>query len=186
TLAVTDPCGERVDNADYRLSAFRIYVSMSASTRGTYEVDYNITSAYDSHVTTGTFTFVSTGGAECAGAAAGVEEQERSESSGDGDPGEVSGAGGNGDGAGNLENGAGGSNDRGPGGGRERGDDVSRARSGERGSAAQLAAPRERREADESIWAGIEFDEFAIALAIAALIGAAGGKVYAGIVGPRA
>lgn len=32
---------------------------------------------------------------------------------------------------------------------------------------------------------GIEWGEFAFALAIAAVIGAAGGKVYAGIVGPR-
>jgi hypothetical protein len=51
--------------------------------------------------------------------------------------------------------------------------------------AAKHAVGKAREPHASSIWDGIPLGDFAISLVVAALIGAAGGRIYAGIVGPR-
>jgi hypothetical protein len=48
-----------------------------------------------------------------------------------------------------------------------------------------VAAPDPTPTADKSIWDGLPLGDFLVALAVAALIGAAGGRIYAGIIGPK-
>lgn len=187
-LKIYDECGTKVDNGDSRLEAFRIYITMSSAASGTYRVDFRVLSAYDNHVTTGSFTFTSTGGENCAGEeeepAAGEDEggasggddgsagsQDGSGSDGNDGGSNSGGSGGGGGGAGG--NGGGGGRDGGGGDGGSAGDD----------DGIDLARDSERPE--KGLMEGIEWGEFAFALAIAAVIGGAGGKVYAGIVGPR-
>lgn len=188
TLKIFDECGRQVDNGDSRLEAFRIYITMSSSTSGTYRVAFRVLSAYDNHVTTGDFTFDSTGGESCAG-----EQEVDSGDDGDGKSNDKDGTGsdggsGNGSGsdgtAGATDgSGSGGSGDRGDGGGSGgAGNDEGRsddAAAGGDDGGIDLARDRERPE--KGLMEGIEWGEFAFALAIAALIGAAGGKVYAEI-----
>jgi methionine-rich copper-binding protein CopC len=65
-LAVYDACGEQVDNGDSFVTADRITVSMSADKRGKYTVRFEVVSAVDGHPTEGEFFFTSSGGNTCA------------------------------------------------------------------------------------------------------------------------
>ncbi|MGI8774040.1 MAG: copper resistance CopC family protein [Actinomycetota bacterium] len=67
TLQIIDPCGERVDAGDYRYLAYRLTVSMSSDKAGRYSAHWRVISDLDSHPTSGTFTFTSTGGEPCPG-----------------------------------------------------------------------------------------------------------------------
>ena len=196
TLKIYDECGAQVDNGDSRIEAFRLYITMSSSASGTYRVAYRVLSAYDNHVTTGDFTFQSTGGEDCAGdeeeIGTGVSGNGSSNGGGDGagsGSGSDAGTGSNGNaagGGGSNSGGSGGGDGGGTGGGGGRGGNGGRNggdSSGGDGGGLDLA--RDRARPEKGLMEGIEWDEFAFALAIAALIGAAGGKVYAGIVGPR-
>src|SRR5687768_5482312 len=64
-LSVYDPCGAQVDNGDSLIANDRITVSMSANKQGTYVVRFQAHSDVDGHVTTGEFSFTSSGGSPC-------------------------------------------------------------------------------------------------------------------------
>ena len=49
-----------------------------------------------------------------------------------------------------------------------------------------LLAASDQEQEPKPVWDGIELDSFLTGLLLAAIIGAAGGKIYAGIMGPRA
>ena len=69
-LEVFDPCGAQVDNGDSRADATqnRVYVTQSGDRSGVYRVEWFVDSAADAHPTRGTFTFTVTGGEPCPGA----------------------------------------------------------------------------------------------------------------------
>ena len=185
-LAVTDPCGENVDNGDSLVAADRLTISMSADRAGTYVVRFDVVSAIDGHPTDGQFTFISAGGAQCAAPAddgGGTDEDDpRSESSGNRreptadtrstNTGAVAPKGDNQEGTRSQV-------------AATRDERAQRAR-----SEPDLAAPSTEPEPEEApqqpIWDGIPASGFAIGLTLAALIGAAGGRIYANILGPRA
>lgn len=196
-LQVFDACGRQVDNRDSLVVHDRITVSMSGEARGVYVVRFNVVSAVDGHQTVGSFDFTSSGGSECPG-------QEEPESEKESPP--SSGGGGGGD-SGSTSSGAGSEDaaSRNPRAGAQARDQRTEVR-GKRTKATDKARSRRddgaatEREAttdalaaandaaderEESIWAGIPMGWFAVALVMAAIVGAAGGFVYAGIVGPR-
>lgn len=191
-LAVYDPCGQQVDGSDSLVARDQILVSMSADKSGTYTVRFDVISDVDGHETEGEFTFTSSGGGACPS-----EEP----SSGDGGGQTDDRTGGDPDGSrvggrsstGSSATQAGGRD----GDGRTQGrDDAERRAQGEAGGRPGGGkAPGSQAAGDEefqtpsveeiSIWDGIPLGDFLIALAVSALIGAAGGRIYAGIVGPR-
>lgn len=67
SMSVFDPCGNQVDNGDSQPSGYNMTVSMSGDRAGTYTVEFRAQSV-DSHVTSGKFTFTSSGGSACPGA----------------------------------------------------------------------------------------------------------------------
>ncbi|HVF52280.1 MAG TPA: copper resistance CopC family protein [Actinomycetota bacterium] len=68
-LSITDPCGRQVDNRDSFVAADRITVTMSGEAAGRYTVAFDVVSAVDGHPTRGRFNFTSTGGSPCPDAA---------------------------------------------------------------------------------------------------------------------
>ena len=186
SLSIVDACGQRVDNGDSVTSGFEVRVTMSSSSKGTYTVAYRVTSDYDSHVTTGEFTFSSTGGDDCAGEGSaerddGERERERSDQGTSDDGGdeaavqEASGSDGGDSSAAGRERTGGRERERRPS-GRDR---------GRPDAELDRAAPETfERVRDRAPWDGIELSDFLVGMGLAVLIGAAGGKVYAGIVGP--
>lgn len=190
TLSISDPCGAEVDNDDSVVVNDRITTSMSADKRGTYTVRFAVQSAVDGHNTEGQFTFTSSGGSPC--------DSERQEAEPDDDASRerrtqdqtreqdrTDTEGGLGDGGqGSREAGSGRSTDR------RRNDARTKVDKGDRAGATaslrDIAAGEEELEVNDatSIWDGIPLGEFAVALGVAALIGAAGGRIYAGIMGP--
>lgn len=193
-LRVFDPCGTQVDHGDTTLSGYRMTVSMSGETSGRYVVEFMAISAVDGHHTTGDFDFTSTSGPACAsddGSAEPVAEPEPEP--GDDPPG------GSDDEAGSEPGAAGddGAPGQGVGAGGRSGADERRERERERtdrkdegvtGESGDLvgAAASQPDDAVDNVWDGIPLGPFFVALAIAAAIGAAGGRIYAGILGPRA
>jgi methionine-rich copper-binding protein CopC len=200
TLSVFNECGDQVDLGDSRSDAFRLYISVGSVHSGDFRVEFRVTSTYDSHVTTGSFTFTATGGEDCAG----PPPESGGDGGGGGNGGGGNGGGGDGgdgsssqggdgdDGSGEVEEVATisergdneGSRSQGRGGdgnGRERsGGDDSEGTDGDIGPSAADPSPD-----PPGIWDGIALSDLLVGFALAALIGAAGGKVYAGIVGPR-
>jgi hypothetical protein len=198
-LEVFDPCGEQVDNGDSLVAADRITVSMSADKQGTYRVHFSVVSSVDGHPTSGDFIFTSSGGAPCPA----EEPAEEEEPSGGGSGGGNEGAGGN------SEPGSGSAGETGgdqTGTGSARRADGRRAiqrssgdNRGPRSVEDRVKASRVEREPGDvasaptaismsgvaGIWEGIDLSQFLIALLVAAVIGAAGGFVYAGIMGPK-
>lgn len=192
SLSVFDPCGTQVDGRDSLIATDRITISMSADKQGTYVVRFDVLSAVDGHTTSGQFSFTSSGGEPCPDEPGEEEEQEqepreqrpREDRTRDGDASSSERR---------REQRATGAGDR----------ERREARANDATSRDRTAAgeKRDRRgdtgisapstggvglEADEtSVWDGIPIGDFLIALAVAALIGAAGGRIYAGIVGPR-
>ncbi len=71
-LEVFDPCGERVDSGRYEISVVpsqnRITTSIDSGRRGVFRVDWSVLSNEDGHPTAGSFTFTSAGGDPCPGA----------------------------------------------------------------------------------------------------------------------
>jgi methionine-rich copper-binding protein CopC len=201
-LEVTDPCGNVVSGSS-RPVADKVSVSMSGTRAGTYSVFFRVQSSVDSHVTEGSFSFASSGGDPCPGeeppGGSGGGNDNTNEPSGGGsgrsdddnsDPGSPGGddpaaptddsgtstdttstTGGNGGGGGER----GGKGGSGGGRGNEGG-----------GDGVRLAVDEgEKRRRGPDPW-DLPMDGLLIALGIAALIGAAGGRIYASIMGPRA
>jgi methionine-rich copper-binding protein CopC len=192
-LQVFSPCGDRVDGGDVSIVGYEMSVSMGSSYAGLYSVDYRAFSQLDPHVTTGTFTFTSTGGDPCPGDEPDDPDPARPQpgdgplerQSGDG-PGSTAGSGG-----------GGGPRASGDAEAREEAADGSRQPTQGRGRRSQgssgpggfrLAQDADPAPDDEAppVWEGIEPAPFLAGLGLALLIGAAGGKIYAGIMGPRA
>ena len=202
-LDVYDPCGDKVDNGDSLVAGDQITISMSADKQGEYTVSFDVVSAVDSHNTKGEFSFTSSGGALCAGE---VQEEEPEAPSSRSQGGGGSGGGESGSqpgpgtvvsestgsdpsaGTGASTSGAGGGGD-----GRQgtrlasdQGDDkpsfTARNRPRARVPNIQpIAASAEEQQSD--ILDGVPLSSFAMGLVLAAVIGAAGGKIYAGIMG---
>jgi methionine-rich copper-binding protein CopC len=199
SLEVYDPCGERVDVGEEDVLLDSMSVAVSADKQGAYTVVWSVISG-DSHPVDGSFWFESSGGAACPGSDDPDPDPKPGGNGGDDDPGNGGKDGGNSEG--NQDSGDPGSDgtdgaapdERGntPG-GRGGGDDnsgdrsnVGRSGDGDRdggGSGSVRAAPRAPDAPADS--EGIPLGGLLLALAIAALIGGAGGIVYAGIVSPR-
>lgn len=197
-LEVSDPCGTRVDEGDVRIVGYDMSVSMSAAAAGRYTVFYRAFSTLDPHVTEGTFGFTAISGDACTGEAG---------PSGPAAPPEGSAGGGGADEPREASVASGGSTSRDAGSDRTpRAGSPARAESGPAsvrtgGKAAvgerdkvrtgagegevDLAASPEEDESEPSVWDGIRLEPFLTGLLLAAIIGAAGGKMYAGIMGPR-
>lgn len=199
-LQVTDPCGARVDAGDVSIVGYEMSVSMSGSRSGRYTVFYKAFSRLDPHVVEGTFEFTATSGSSCSPPEDDPEPSgDSSGSSGSGGSNEPERSGGSDAGSSSrstqvdlAQGGAGGDDRR------------TRRASGERSDRSQrtsgvpgrppssarvpnITAPEEDGKArDDSVYDGIPMGSFAVSLLFAGLIGAAGGKIYAGIMGPRA
>lgn len=192
SLSVFDPCGTQVDNRDSLIANDRITISMSANKQGTYVVRFQVLSAVDGHPTSGQFSFTSTGGEPCP-ATSGEEDEQRAdepEPRDDQPRNEDASAPGESREEQDVEAGSRTSRRLRPGEETSRDGAASKKTRAERGDTGiDSAAPSidgVDLGADEtSIWDGIPMGDFLIALAVAALIGAAGGRIYAGILGPR-
>jgi hypothetical protein len=190
-MSIYDPCGEQVDGGDSQATGYRLTVSMAGSRAGTYTVEWVVLSSVDGHTTEGSFTFTATEGDSCPGT--------------DSDPG---GGGGNKTDGGSRPRGGGGSqpdsgsgsgsaapsgpgtadDTRGAGDGKgksttRRGRDGRQGADGRTASDLDTAAAPQPEDAPARDGDDIPIGGLLIALAIAALIGAAGGRVYVGIMG---
>jgi methionine-rich copper-binding protein CopC len=185
-LQVYDPCGQRVDDNDTQISGYRMSITQSSNRSGLYTVRFRALSTLDPHEVNGSFTFTATGGEPCPGSEPEPEpEQEQTARGSDAtDPNQgPTAAGGTAQDAGQESS----SSVTGSEDGNEKGKGkevrIAPRRDGKNKKAVVLAARRDRRgKATDDIPLGT----LAVALVISALIGAAGGKVYAGIMGPRA
>ncbi|HJR45255.1 MAG TPA: copper resistance CopC family protein [Actinomycetota bacterium] len=188
-LRVTDPCGSRVDAGDVEIVGYEMSVSMSGSTGGTYVVSYRAFSRLDPHVTQGDFTFTVSEGPACAGAT--VEQPGQTEPESGSEP------------PASSETSSEEAVEAASTAGRESSGPVSRREErrsegstagsdrpfrlrGQRAVVPNIQAAAARDEEQESVWDGIPTASFVTGLLLAAIIGAAGGKIYAGIMGPRA
>jgi methionine-rich copper-binding protein CopC len=187
TVSVFDPCGEQVDNGDSQqnLTNDRITVTMSANHAGAYRVVWKVIGS-DSHPTNGQFNFTSSGGDPCPGA----EEEEptddpkpdrepkpRAPSTDDGGQEQLS-TNDSQSGSGSTRGGR--SGDAATDGDKNTKMTADRQVEGTADRASDITAPT----ADRSVWDGLPLGDFFVALGISALIGAAGGRIYAGIMGP--
>ena len=205
-LEVYDPCGAKVDNGDSIVASDRITVTMSGDKQGTYTVAFNVVSAVDGHNTSGEFTFTSSGGAACPGAepepqpqpngpssggsGGGSEPSSRNRESGTSTPTSPSApAGGGGTSRTSTSPAANGGGQA----GQRQGSQA--ARQGRPARQAQEGQVREfvQAESGETLPVGaastgsndIPLDGVLISLVLATMIGAAGGHVLSGILGPR-
>lgn len=204
-LQVTDPCGDRVDGDDVSISGYTMSVSMSGDVAGRYVVFYRAHSQLDPHVTQGEFDFSATSGGRCAGSE--PDAATGSGSGGGGGGGGGSGGSGGGSASGDTtaapsaSTGSSGAGSSGSGGTRQSANNGSRGRNGgdpstrrdhsgfqpKRATVPNIAPPEQREDAEKpSVWDGIRLEPFLTGLLLASIIGAAGGKIYAGIMGPRA
>lgn len=204
SLRVFDPCGEQVDNGDSRISGYEMSVSMAGSRAGTYTVEFSAQSALDSHVTGGSFTFTSSGGDPCPGS-------EPPPDPGPGGGGGSGGGGGGGSGGGGSTGGGSGGGSTSPGGsggstgpsasgngggsangggqnGGDRGGRGPRGGGGSGGGSATQPPVAFENTGDTAPGGPAPWDlpvgGVVLALALCVMIGAAGGRVYAGIVAP--
>ena len=196
-LEVVDPCGQVVSGASQPFND-TITVSMSGSRSGTYTVNFSVLSALDGHGTDGSFSFSSTGGDPCPGSEPPPEPppggnggnnpgpgpggtQSDPGTSTNSDPGSTSAEGPSS--STDQPSGTSGDpsnpGDQGRRGGRRA---VSRAETG--GERINLAQDRGRKK-QPPFWEDIPVNALLIGLTVSALIGAAGGRIYAGIMGPR-
>lgn len=206
-LEIYDPCGERVDSGSWNITAYRITVSMSSDKSGTYTARFYVTSDLDSHVTTGSFTFTSTGGEPCPGAAEepNPADEEPSEQGGGGGGGTSSGGGGEDSvdsastdpsDSGAASSAASGSSERkgnrhkgmNHDGKKRHGQDGPKGKGKEKGGAKErnkssAAGPPVRSDDTTQTSGDIPMDWLMISFGIAGAVGAAGGKVYAGLMG---
>ena len=189
-LRVTGPCGDRVDAGDVEIVGYEMSVSMSGAEAGRYVVSFRAFSRLDPHVTQGEFAFTASDGQACPGdqpppAAEGPEPPSSDDASSSGQDSSVSAGGDDG------------SDDASATGGRVdrtgRSDRAASSRSRkpfrlapDRAVVPNLQAAAAREDEERSVWDGIPIASFVTGLLLAAVIGAAGGKIYAGIMGPRA
>lgn len=201
SMSVFDPCGNQVDHGDSRPTGYEMSVSMSGDYAGTYTVEFRAQSSLDSHTTSGSFTFTSSGGDPCPGSEP-PPEPKTGGGSGGGGGGSGGGGAGGGSGTGGVaaENpgGSGGSTTaasddpgsrggsggdaRSPGRGNRGGGGRSSGGSGRETVALQntgSTAPAEQ----PAPW-DLPLSGVAMAFVLCVMIGAAGGRVYAGIVAP--
>lgn len=187
---VYDPCGERVDHGEpeRNLTNDRITVGTHGDKAGAYRVEWEVLGS-DSHVTRGEFSFSSSNGDTCPVEDDDDPEPEPEEPSNDDDertgpdttrptddrrtPEERSDA-----------------DESQPRDRTERNDsrrrpDAPSDEDADTDTVAQDQTIDAQETAAKGIWDGIPMGDFAIALVVAALIGAAGGRIYAGILGPR-
>ena len=188
-LQVFDPCGERVDNDDTQISGYRMSVTQASARSGTYTVRFRALSTLDPHEVNGSFTFTATEGEPCPGAEPQPDPEEPDES----EPDDPSRADAPEEDQPEVAAGAPGSDEPEQKDSAERNKKVSQggkkpARAeGDRKPRKMTKVLAQRRDRPErGLLDDIPVGSFAISLAISALIGAAGGKVYAGIMGPRA
>ncbi len=195
-LKVYDPCGRQVDAGDVSMVGYEMSVSMSGTAAGAYRVHFRAHSQLDPHVTEGDFGFTATEGEPCLGAETGTGTgSDQGSGGGSGDGGDsgaetVSTATGGG-GSSSTDAGAGGGGGGAGGGGANAGPGARRATfpkpGRERAQVPNIAAGRDDQADEErSVWDGIRLESYLTGLLLAAVIGAAGGKIYAGIMGPRA
>lgn len=198
SMSVFDPCGAQVDNGDSDPNGYNMTVSMSGDRAGTYTVEFKVQSV-DSHVTSGSFTFTSSGGDPCPGAEPPPTKAPAGGSGGGSDG--RSGGGGAApqapvaDGSdGSTAPVAAASDDGGEAraNARARGIGSSRAPSKGKGSAGGEALPDQvafqntgstAPRNEPAPW-DLPVGGVVLALVLCVLIGAAGGRVYAGIVAP--
>lgn len=189
TVSVFDPCGRQVDNGDSQqnLTNDRITVTMSANTAGAYKVNWSVLGS-DSHPTSGSFSFTVSGGEPCPG-----QEEEHPADNPKGKPNNNTHNNTTHDSADEKPDSASSHHDGDVDGKDHR--DAGKKRDARKPSD-KVKAERQTKEdvviADpttpagtKGIWDGIPMGDFMIALAVAALVGAAGGRIYAGIMGPR-
>ena len=197
SLHVFDPCGDQVDNGNAQVLANTVSVEMSADKAGTYTVHWEVISD-DSHNVSGTWTFTSSGGSACPGSGGGDGSGKGANTGGTG--GNQLGGGGS-DSEGDAETPSGseggdptGSDDDGGAkkgsGGKHQGHDDKDKKNNKK-SKHDHPKSDEPREVDlvaggdEGGSSDMPVDWLLISFGIAALIGAAGGSIYASIVGPR-
>lgn len=198
-LQVTDPCGRRVDEGDVAISGYTMSVSMNGVAAGRYVVFYRAHSQLDPHVTQGEFQFTATSGDRCPGddEPSRPDDSSRGGRSGSGDAGGATVAatgttGGGGPTASGRDEVAQSRRDRSSDGDsttRSRRDGLEREKPfvpGDDGAVVPNLEPTADREGESKpVWDGIRLESFLTGLLLAAIIGAAGGKIYAGIMGPR-
>lgn len=194
-LQITDPCGERVDGGDVRIVGYDMSVSMTGAAAGRYTVFYRAFSTLDPHVTEGTFGFTASGGDGCAAPAppsdqrgstdGGSNATDDGSRSDDGSSGPVDVRSAGSEASSRTDRASAARSDRGS----PNSQGTARKRSGTGSGSEQddvrLAAETEETKSP-SVWDGIRLEPFLTGLLLAAIIGAAGGKMYAGIMGPRA
>jgi methionine-rich copper-binding protein CopC len=195
TLSVFNECGDQVDLGDSRADAFRLYVGVASVHSGGFRVEFRVASGYDSHVTTGNFTFTATDGEDCAGPppeSGGDGGEDGGNGNGGSDGTSSSQPGDDGDDPGALEEVASiteagdGEGSRTQGRDRERSEREPGGATEDAGDEGDLGPSAADPSPDRpGIWDGIALRDLLVGFALAALIGAAGGKVYAGIVGPH-
>jgi methionine-rich copper-binding protein CopC len=192
SITIYDPCGARADHGDdeMNLTSDRLTTGAHGDRSGTYRVVWSVLGS-DGHNTKGEFTFTSTGGDACPGAEEEEEDEPRKERQrertredrtiGEDDDADLGSSNGS-----DRERG----NDRSDVRRRDRENDRQRDRTRVKGTreqrdlAQQPTDPSEPT-GDKGIWDGIPLGDLMVALGVAALIGAAGGRIYAGIIGPR-
>lgn len=208
-LEIFDPCGDRVDSGSSSVTAYRITTSMSSDKQGTYTARFYVTSDLDSHPTTGSFSFTSTGGSPCPGAAEEPEAERPaddggSDGSGQSDP-AIGGSDTSTGGGGGDETAASGDGGAATGTTQDRSEEGQKSkRGGKHGNGKHPAGkpgdkksqkndnrssasgpPVTPREEGPPASGDIPMDWLMISFGIAGAVGAAGGKVYAGLMGPR-
>jgi len=198
-LDVFDPCGAQVDTGSPQALGRTVSVGVSADKAGTYRVAWVVVSE-DGHNVRGDWTFTSSGGAACPGSGGGGNGGGSGGSGGGsgGGTGGGTGGGSSGRGLGSPGTGAGSGDGStqasgGAGGDKQAGQDGAKKKNGKNKHANHDVAKDEPREVDlvagerdgDKRRSDIPVDWLLISFGIAALIGAAGGSIYASIVGPR-
>lgn len=197
SMSVFDPCGQQVDNGDSNPNGYNMSVSMSGDKAGTYTVEFKAQSALDSHVTSGAFTFTSSGGDPCPGSEPPPTQKPQPRDGGSGggggggddpapqDPTTPSSSGGSGGAA--ATGGGGGPKANGNAGSDGAARNPRRDRSSGGGGVRETVAIQNTgttAPADEPAPWDLPLGGVVLALALCVMIGAAGGRVYAGIVAP--
>lgn len=190
SITVHDPCGERVDHgsSEMNLTQDRLTVGTHGDKAGTYTVDWSVLGS-DSHRTSGRFTFSSSGGQQCPQARDDDPPRRRSETETERDRTRSRQT--------TTQQDTTSDDDEGGSAPRARGDDNRDGRARRERSRTDPKRRAAREDAPEvaqgpslddtesvSVWEGIPMPEFLMALGVAAAIGAAGGRIYAGIMGP--
>jgi methionine-rich copper-binding protein CopC len=184
-VSVYDPCGEQVDHGDdeKNLTNDRITTATHADKAGTYTVQWSVLGA-DGHPTKGEFTFTSSNGESCPQdePARPTESRDRTRrqqpgTNVDEDPADSTAQRASRPGAKQEDSQRSGSEAQ------------TKDRARKQGSNKPLALSQSQEApepaSDKGIWDGIPMGDFFTGLAVAAVIGAAGGRIYAGIIGPR-